>query len=157
MILTNSFSESVASVGPWFLRHGGLFAIHAIPRAPHSLEEIEAAVDEEIQRAQSESPTERDLTKVRNEIEMSTVRSLTNNGGLASHLGEAWGLAGDWRFAFEEPKRIQAVTAEEVIAAAKRYLLPRNRTVAWLVRGQTPLPSSPVREDRSPLQPWEVN
>ncbi|MFI5338891.1 MAG: M16 family metallopeptidase [Candidatus Methylomirabilales bacterium] len=64
---------------------------------------------------------------------------------------------GDWRFAFEERKMIQAITAEEVITAAKRYLLPRYRTVAWLVRGQTPAFPPLVRRDRPALQPWETN
>ena len=147
---------SVAA-GPWFLRYGGLFLIQATPRAPHTLEEVEAAVDEEIQRAQSELPTDRELTKVRNQMEVSTVRSLSSNGGLASHLGEAWALIGDWRFAFEERKMIQAVTAEEVVAAAKHYLLSRYRTVAWLVRGQAPPSFPPARRPGSGLQPWDTN
>ena len=143
--------------GPWFLRYGGLFLIQATPRAPHTLEEVEAAVDEEIQRAQSEWPMDREMTKVRNQMEVSAVRSLTSNGGLASHLGEAWALTGDWRFAFEETKRIQAVAADEVVAVAQRYLLSRSRTVAWLVRGKNPTPHSPVKRERPALQPWEAN
>ena len=147
---------SVAA-GPWFLRYGGLFLVQATPRAPHTLQEVEAALDEEIQRALSELPTDREMTKVRNQIEVATLRSLDSNGGLASHLGEAWALAGDWDFAFEERKLIQAVSANDVIAAAKRYLLPRYRTVAWLVRGEDPASLSPVRRDRPALQPWEAN
>ena len=147
---------SVAA-GPWFLRYGGLFLIQATPRAPHTLEEVEAAIEEEIRRAQSELPTPRELTKVRNQMEVSVVRGLASNGGLASQLGEAWSLTGDWRFAFEERKMIQAVTAEDVVAAAKRYLFPRDRTVAWLVRGQAPPSFPPVGRPGSGLQPWESN
>jgi predicted Zn-dependent peptidase len=58
-------TTSVAA-GPWFYRHGGLFLIQATPRVPHTLKEIEAAVDEEIQRAKSERPRDREMTKVRN-------------------------------------------------------------------------------------------
>lgn len=149
-------ATSVAA-GPWLLRYAGLFLIQATPRAPHTLEEVEAAVEEEIQRAQAELPTDREMTKVRNQMEVGTVRSLTSNGGLASHLGEAWALTGDWRFAFKERKLIQAVAADEVVTAAKRYLLPRHRTVAWLVRGEGPASLSPVKRDRPALQPWEGN
>lgn len=145
------------AAGPWFLRYGGLFLIQATPRAPHTVEEVEAAVEEEIQRAKSELPTPRELTKVRNQMEVSVVRGLGSNGGLASHLGEAWSLTGDWRFAFEERKMTQAVTAEDVVTAAKRYLLPRDRTVAWLVRGESPVSIPPVRRDRPALQPWDNN
>jgi predicted Zn-dependent peptidase len=142
------------SVGPWFLRYGGLLLIQATPRAPHSLEEVESAIEQELARIQAEPPSDRELLKVRNQMESSTVRGLMSNGGLASRLGEAWALMGDWRFVFEEPKRIQAVTAGEVVEAAKRYLIPQQRTVAWLVRGGATLPRPPAR----PVdQPWEGN
>ncbi len=145
------------AVGPWFMRHAGLFLIHATPRAPHTLEEVEAAIEQELTRAKTEPPTPRELLKVRNQIEVGTVRSLANNGGLASRLGDAWALTGDWRFAFEERERIQAVTADEVLVVAKRYLLPRQRTVAWLVRGTSVAPRpQPGRTGRT-LQPWETN
>jgi predicted Zn-dependent peptidase len=95
---------SSIAAGPWFLRHAGLFLIQATPRAPHTLEEIEAAIEEEIRLAQTEPPTPRELMKVRNQIEVSTIRGLASNAGLASRLGEVWALTGDWRFAFEERK-----------------------------------------------------
>jgi predicted Zn-dependent peptidase len=143
--------------GPWFLRYAGLFAIHATPRAPHTLQEVETAVDAELQRAQSDLPTARELTKVRNQMDVGEVRVLASNDGLASHLGEAWALTGDWRFAFEERKKIQAVTAEQVVAAAKRYFISRDRTVAWLVRGIAPSSGPPVQRPSAALQPWDAN
>lgn len=145
------------TAGPWFLRQAGLFVIRATPRAPHTLEEVEAAVDEELRRARAEPPAPRELTKVRNRMEVSAVRILASNAGLASQLGEGWALTGDWRFAFEERKRIQAVTAEEVVAAATRHLVSSRRTVAWLVRGEAPAPRPPLDRDRPVRQPWEAN
>jgi predicted Zn-dependent peptidase len=142
------------SVGPWFLRYGGLFLIQATPRAPHSLQEVETAIEQELARIQAEPPSDRELLKVRNQMESSTVRGLMSNGGLASRLGEAWALMGDWRFVFEEPKRIQAVMAGEVMEAAKRYLIPQQRTVAWLVRG-TAAPPRPATGPPRVDQPWD--
>ena len=145
------------AAGPWFLRRAGLFLIQATPRAPHTLEEIEAAIEEELRRAQTEPPTPWELMKVRNQIEVGAIRGLASNAGLASRLGEAWALTGDWRFAFEERKKIQAVTAEEVVAVAKRYLLPRQRTAAWLIRGSAAGSRPPATPGRTVLQPWENN
>ena len=145
------------AAGPWFLRHAGLFLIQATPRAPHTMEEVEAAVEQELSRAQTEPPTPRELLKVHNQIEVSTVRGLASNAGLAAQLGDAWALTGDWRFAFEERQRVQAVTADEVVAVAKRYLLPRQRTVAWLVRGTTAAPRPQVERPGRALQPWETH
>ncbi|MBI4572543.1 MAG: insulinase family protein, partial [candidate division NC10 bacterium] len=142
---------------PWFLRYAGLFVLQATPRAPHTLEEIEAAIEGELRRAQAEVPTDREMTKVRNQVEASTIRSLASNGGLASHLANAWALTGDWRFAFEERKRIQAVTADEVMAAAQRYLIPRQRTVAWLVRGTAPSARPSAGRPGTGLEPRESN
>lgn len=80
-----------------------------------------------------------------------------SNGGLAAELGNARALTGDWRFAFEKRKKIQAVTADEVVAAARRYLAPRRRTVAWLVRGEAPASPPPARRPGSALQPWDMD
>jgi hypothetical protein len=46
------------AAGPWFLRYGGLFPIQATPRAPHTVEEVEAAVRTfgPVHRLQMESP-----------------------------------------------------------------------------------------------------
>jgi len=145
------------SAGAWFMRHAGLFVIQGTPRTPHTLEEVEATIEEQIRRLQSEAPAPPELTRVRNQMDVIAVRSLGSNGGLASQLGEAWALTGDWRFAFEERKRIQAVTAEEVVDAAKRYLVTRQRTVAWLIRDGTPAQRPPVGRPGSGLQPWDTN
>jgi predicted Zn-dependent peptidase len=142
------------SIGPWFLRHAGLLLVQATPRAPHGLEELEAAIGEELARSQQEIPTPRELEKVRNQIEVDSVRSLASNAGLASRLGDAWAIMDDWRFTLEEPARVQAVTAEAVVAAARTYLQPQQRTAAWLVRGG----SAPPAPARRPIarQPWET-
>jgi predicted Zn-dependent peptidase len=144
------------AVGPWFLRHAGVFVIQATPRAPHTLEELEAAVEVEIATLQRDLATPRELLKVRNQTEVDTVGHLASNSGLASRLGNAWALTGDWRTLFSDQERLQAVTADEVRAAAQRYLVSQRRTVASLVRG-TGL-SAPAATPRRPLathQPWD--
>jgi predicted Zn-dependent peptidase len=148
-------ATSVA-VGPWFLRHAGLFVIQATPRAPHTVEELETAVEAEIATLQRDLAAPRELLKVRNQTEVDTVGHLASNSGLASRLGNAWALTGDWRTLFSDQERLQAVTADEVRAAAQRYLVSQRRTVASLVRG-TGL-SAPTATPRHPLatqQPWD--
>jgi predicted Zn-dependent peptidase len=131
-----------------------LFLIQATPRAPHTAGEVEAAIDEEIARLAAELATPREILKIRNQAEVEAVGRLASNAGLASHLGNAWALAGDWRALFSDQEKLQAVTAEEVRDATRRYLLARRRTVATLVRGSGPAASAP----RPPAvhQPWEA-
>ena len=144
------------SVGPWFLRHAGLLLIQATPRAPHTLEEVEAAIGEELARSATEPPSPRELEKVRNQIEVEAVSSLASNAGLASRLGDSWATLGDWRLSLEEPRRVQAVTAEDVQTVAKTYLLRQQRTVASLVRGGAkPAPPPPGRAS-APRPVWET-
>ena len=87
---------------------------------------------------------------------MDAVRSLQSNAGLASHLGNAWALTGDWGYFFEERERNQAVTAADVVSAAKRYLVPQQCTIAWLVRGGPPAPARPAGRPGASA-PWETN
>lgn len=146
---------SSIGAGPWLLRHAGLFVVQAAPRAPHTPEEVEAAIAEELARLLVEPPSDRELRKVRNLLEVETLQTFASSGGLASRLGDGWALTGDWRFSLVERARIQAITAEQVVAAARTYLVPRQRTVATLVRGEAPpVPSSPRRPGRA-RQPWD--
>ena len=145
------------AMGPWFLRDAGLLLIQATPRAPHTPEEVETAIDEEIARLKSEVPSPWELVKIRNQIDVEAVGYLNSNAGLASHLGNAWALTGDWRSLFSDREKLKAVTAEQVRDAAQRYLIPRQRTVATLVRGdaQTPPRATPSRPPTT-RQPWET-
>ena len=49
---------------------------------------------------------------------------------------EAVGLG--WRLRDEYVDHIKSVTAEQVIAVAKKYLVPQRLTVAWLVPEKQP-------------------
>jgi predicted Zn-dependent peptidase len=85
-----------------------------------------------------------------------TVGHFASNAGLASRLGNAWALTGDWRTLFSDQERLQTVTAEEVRGVAQRYLVPQRRTVASLVRGTGR--TSPAATAGRPLathQPWD--
>jgi predicted Zn-dependent peptidase len=145
------------SAGPWFLRDAGLLLIQATPRAPHTSEEVEAAIEEEIARLKTELATPWELLKIRNQIDVETVGYFNSNAGLASHLGNAWALSGDWRTLFSDQEKLKAVSAEEVRNAAQRYMIPRRRTVASLVRGEAPTSgaATPVRPPAT-QRPWEL-
>jgi predicted Zn-dependent peptidase len=145
------------AMGPWFLRDAGLLVIQATPRAPHTVDEVEAAIEEELSRMKSDLVSPWELLKVRNQAEVDAVGYLDSNAGLASHLGNAWALSGDWRTLFSDQEKLKAVRAEDVREAARAYLIPRRRTVATLIRGEGPTrradgPSRP----QTARQPWEA-
>ncbi|MGD9402156.1 MAG: pitrilysin family protein [bacterium] len=111
-----------------------LLAIVAEPRHPHTTEEVEQAIYEEIEVIKQEPPTERELQRLRNRIDAQMVRSLGSNYGIAFQLGFSELIRGSWRTYLEDMERVKAVTPEEVSAVAAKYLTPSNRTVATLVK-----------------------
>jgi predicted Zn-dependent peptidase len=140
------------------LQYAGLFTIQATPRAPHTLDEVEAAVEEEIAALKAELASPREMLKVRNQTEVEAVEQLASNAGLASRLGNAWALTDNWRSLFSDQEKLAAVTAEDVRDVARRYLIPGRRTVASLVRGGgTVAGGSGPRRPLGTHQPWDSN
>ncbi len=115
-------------------RAPNLFTISAVPLAPHTTAEVEAAIYEELDRLKTEPVTARELEKVLNNLDAALVRSLRSNSGLASQLAYFQAVAGDWRYLLEARERIAAVTPEDVQRVAKKYFIKSNRTVATLVK-----------------------
>ncbi len=144
-----------AESGPWFLRYAGLFLVQATPRGPHTLADVEAAIDEELRRIQNEAVSPQELLKVRNQVEAEAVNRLASNAGLAAELANALALRGDWRSVLTDREKLKAVTAEQVQEAARRYLVSARRTIASLVRSEGAVkPAAPRPATR---QPWEQN
>ncbi|MEX2049533.1 MAG: pitrilysin family protein [Gemmatimonadota bacterium] len=126
-----------ASTGPGD-RFPQLFQIEAIPLSPHSTDQAEAAIYEEIARVATEGPTESELERVRNQVAAGNVRRIGSNLGLAFQLAHSESLEGDWRATFRVSARLAGVSAEDVRRVASEYLTRRNRTVAVLVPTEAP-------------------
>jgi predicted Zn-dependent peptidase len=119
-------------------RYPSLFVLRAVPRAPHTLDEVEAALLSEVERLQREEVPARELERVINRLDASLIRSLQSNAGLASQLAYFEAVAGDWRYILGIRDRTAAVTAKDVRRVASTWLLKHNRTVAGLVPASTP-------------------
>jgi predicted Zn-dependent peptidase len=114
-------------------RYPNLFTISATPRAPHTAREVEEAIYAELERLKKTPPESRELEKVLTNLDASLIRSLRSNGGLAAQLAYFESVAGSWRYLLENRDRIAKTTGEDVMRAAEKYLVKRNRTVAVLV------------------------
>jgi len=115
-------------------RYPSLFLIQAIPRAPHTAGEVEAAIYTELDRLKNEPVEARELQKVLNNLDAALIRTLDSNSGLASELSSAQALAGTWRYVLENRRLIANVKAEDVSRVARQYFVKRNRVVATLVK-----------------------
>jgi predicted Zn-dependent peptidase len=115
-------------------RYDNLLVLEALPRNPHTLEEVEGAILEEIEKLKKEPVTERELERVKNQIDAALIRQLGSNIGIAFTVGFGHLFYGDYRANFRIMERIKQVTPEDVMRAANAYLAPKNRTVAWRVQ-----------------------
>lgn len=116
------------------VRSPNLFILSATPLAPHTTEEIEAAIYAEIERLKTEPVSAKELEKVLNNLDADLVRALRSNGGLASQLALYQTVAGDWRYALKARDKIAAVTPADIQRVAAEYFIKSNRTVATLVK-----------------------
>jgi predicted Zn-dependent peptidase len=117
----NSFAEQ--DRGP------GLFAFSATPLPGKTVVEVEAAIDEEIEKVKTSPIADWEMDKARNSARAAFVNSL------GSSLNRAVQLSQDAMF-FNDPGRINTredriakVTAGDVQRVAKLYLVKFNRTV----------------------------
>ena len=122
-----------ASPGPG-VRYDNLLTINAVPRYPHTNEELEKAIWEHLERLKTEPVDARELQKVRNNLEAQYIRGLSSNMGLAITLLRYQLLFGDWKLYLKAKDLYAAVTPEDIMRFAKTYFTAENRTVAYLVK-----------------------
>lgn len=117
-------------------RLDNLLVIRAVPRHPHTTEEVEEAIYAEIEAIANEPPGDRELQRIKNMLDANLVRMLGSNLGIAFNLGMNEAFRGDWRAFMEDVEKVKQVTAEDVSRVAGEYLVSRNRTVATLVKAE---------------------
>ncbi|MCU0844292.1 MAG: insulinase family protein [Spirochaetes bacterium] len=113
-------------------RYDNLFVIAAAPRAPHTVQEVEAAIYEEIGRLAAEVSRE-EIEKVVNRNESSTVLDFQSNKGIASTLSHYQTVLGDWTYLLRYLDEIRLVTPERVRRTIDEYFTRDNRTVGVLL------------------------
>ncbi len=114
------------------LRDTNMFLYGATPKAPHTVQEVDAAVLDEFEKLKTELMDERELQRAKNQLAAGFVRAMESNLDLAKLLGEYEVLIG-WEFLRDYVAKTEAVTAEDVQRVARAYLNRTNRTLAYLV------------------------
>jgi predicted Zn-dependent peptidase len=115
-------------------RYPNLFTFNGVPRAPHTVKELEEAFYEEVERLKNEPLSQKELEKVINHLEAHFIRQLGSNRGMTDTLAYYQTVAGDWKYIMTHIDRIRKITPEDVMNTAKKYLKKSNRTVAVLVK-----------------------
>ena len=125
----------------------GLFYFYAVVKPGEKVEAVEDAVLKEIQRIQTEPPSELELQRAKNQIEAAHIFEQDSNFRQAMLLGEAETIGAGWRKVSQFVERTRAVTAQDVQRAASHYLAADMRTTGTLI------PQPPQTQAASPAQP----
>nr|MBN2276885.1 insulinase family protein [candidate division Zixibacteria bacterium] len=113
--------------------HNAVFCIDAYPKEGIENVEVEKAIYEELEKLASVPVGERELQKVKNNIDAAFIWASYSNIGLAAYLATAQGLAKDWKYIMKMRDRLKAVTAEDIMNTTRKYFTLENRTVATLI------------------------
>lgn len=114
-------------------RYDNLMVLSMTPAQTSSIRDVEKAVYREFERLKEEPLQLNEINKARKQITTSMLRRLQDNSGLARMLS-SYQLLGDWRYLVDYEQQLTQISAQEVMAVAKRYLNADNRTVATLGR-----------------------
>jgi len=110
-------------------RGPGGFQIQAIVSPTRKVEEVESAVFEEITRVQQQPIETWELDKAKTNARRSAIQSRQSSLGLGINLAEAAISYNDPNLVNTRFEKIAAVTKEDVMRVAKKYLQPTNLTV----------------------------
>jgi zinc protease len=110
-------------------KYAGSFSFSAEVKGDADPRALEEAWYAEINRLQEEPVPAAELEKVKNQFAASNFRRLKSNFFLLVQLGYSEGL-GTWEEINDGPKRIDAVTADDIQRVAREYFGINNRSVA---------------------------
>ncbi len=113
-------------------RYPSLTVIAAAPKAPHTIEELDAALLGEIEKLKKEPPTQWELDKILNTYEADMIKQLESNPGLGMSLAQNEEILGNWKYDWKTGEELRKVTPEDISKAAAKYLTRDNRTVVFL-------------------------
>jgi zinc protease len=120
---------TAASAGVNGLKYDGYFELSGVAAEGHTPEEVEQALYKEMEVMQEQLVGDRELQKVKNQQLADDFRRLRSKDSLMIQL-LMYEALGSWENINRFSDRIQAVTPEDVRAAAKKYFKPENRNVA---------------------------
>lgn len=112
---------------PLGLEDGGVFINFALPNQGYSTEDLAAEVDALVEQVKNEPIPEREFQKLKNQIENNFISGYGSVQSIAESLANYHVYFGDASLINTEIERYRKVTREDVMAVAKKYLVPENK------------------------------
>jgi len=105
------------------------YIIYALPMTGKTLPEVQAVIDEEIDKMCTELISEREFQKLQNLYENNFVNQNSTTDKVAENLAEYYLLYGNIKLVNNEIDIYRSITREDIRDAANRYLKPNQRLV----------------------------
>jgi len=118
-----------ASASQYSQKLSSQFFVELKPTPAATLEQLEALVFAELQAIAAEGPTDAELERIRNQLEVSFLQGLESLQGRASRLNRYQAMLGDPGYLDRDLARYRAVTAADVQAAAATLTADRAAIV----------------------------
>jgi predicted Zn-dependent peptidase len=128
LVLDQKIANDV-SAGQNGMKYEGYFVLNGVAKPESTPEAVEQGLYKEIEKLQKEKVGERELQKVKNQFAADNFRRVENRFYLMMQMLVADSNRG-WKSFNEDPKKIAAVTAEDIQRVAGFYFKPENRAVA---------------------------
>ena len=141
LVLEQGLANS-ASAGVNGAKYEGYFELRGVAKPGKTPEQVEAAIQQEIEKLKKDLVDERELQKVKNQNAAGDFRKLQSNFNLMLQLLIRDSGRG-WQHINTDPKLFQAVTAEDVRRVTKKYFTPENRAVAIYYTKKTETDEAP--------------
>ncbi|MFR9166188.1 MAG: M16 family metallopeptidase [Dysgonomonas sp.] len=105
------------------------YVILAIPMTGKTLQDIQASIDEEINKICTELISEEEFEKLQNQYENLFIKQNSTTDGIANNLAFCYLLYGNTNLINTELNTYRSVTREEIREVANKYLKPNQRLV----------------------------
>jgi predicted Zn-dependent peptidase len=129
------------------LRQAGYFSFRAETKGDSTPETLLVAWDREVARLQSEPVTAEELLRAKNRLAADSFRRLKDPSSLLAQLLVYQGM-GDWSEINTWPRQVLEIDADEIQAAARRYLEPNRKTVGLYNQSASGSPPSTATAGR---------
>lgn len=118
---------------PFDLEDPSLFLLFGIANFGKSPKDIEASIQEEIEKVKTGTIADNELTKIRNQQETSFIEKNSSVQGKAIELANYHVFFGDANLINSEIDKFMAVTKEDLRRVAQQYLTEKNRAVLYYI------------------------
>ena len=135
---------------------GSVFYIQATAKPGIKPEDLEKAIDEEINAMRAEGPTQIELERAQNTVESEIVRGLETLGGfggIADRLNQYNHYLGDPSFLARDLERFRKATAASVKKVATDKLAKNSRVVIYGVKGEKVINDPPKTAEKAEAAP----